>query len=136
MDNPQNLVEIRIVYDLGANLTETPGAEALQSFVVDSLKWDPSLLQFVSINLGPGITGTSNQAGATVGRLGLRGTLTAGLNQGSNIVIANIRFRPVGAAGRTAATSSFLGPLIGTAAVNFYSYNSKTAIIEGQFTLP
>jgi PKD repeat protein len=135
-DVANNSIALQIVYDLNANVTETPGAEALRSFVVDSLKWDASKLQFLSLNYGPGMTDVStNQTGASSGRLALRASTTPGLDQG-NIVIATIRFRPIGTAGQTVTTNTFLGPLLGTTATNSFSYNSKTSIVEGQFTLP
>lgn len=135
-DVANNSVALQIVYDLNANISETPGPEALRSFALDSLKWDTTKLQFLSLNYGPGMVDVStNQSGVSSGRLTLRASTTPGLDQGS-IVIATIRFRPVGTAGQTASTSTFLGPLIGTSATNSYSYNSKTSIVEGQFTIP
>lgn len=135
-DAGNNSIALQIVYDLNANVTETPGAEALRSFVVDSLKWDASKLQFLSLNYGPGMVDVStNQSGASSGRLALRASTTPGLDQG-NIVIATIRFRPIGTSGQSAVTTTFLGPLLGTTATNSFSYNSKTSIVEAQFTLP
>lgn len=136
-DAAQNTVAMQIVYDLNGNVPETPGPEALRSFVVDSLKWDVSRLQFQSLSYGPGITvdGSTSQPGASSGRLTLRGTTSPGLDQG-NLVIATIRFRPVGTAGQTTTTSTFLGALIGTPATGSFSYRVKTTIVEGQFVNP
>jgi PKD repeat protein len=134
-DVANNTVSITILYDTRVNLPETPGAEALEKFSVDSLKWDPSVLQFVSINLGPNITGTSNQVGATAGRLGLQGTIGGAQQQGL-ITIATIRLRPVGTTNATTTTRTFLGALLGPSSTNFFSYNAKTTITEGQFTVP
>lgn len=135
-DLANNSIALQIVYDMNANLGETPGPEALRSFVVDSLKWDTARLQFLSLNYGPGMVDVAtNQVGASSGRLVLRGSTTPGLDQG-NLVIATIRFRPVGTAGQSATTATFLGPLLGTSATNSYSYNAKTTIVEGLFTIP
>lgn len=134
-DVANNTVSITILYDTRVNLTETPGAEALEKFTVDSLKWDPSVLQFVSINLGPNINGSSNQVGASAGRLGLQGTIGGAQQQGL-ITIATIRLRPVGARNATTTTKTFLGALLGPSSTNFFSYNAKTTITEGQFTVP
>ena len=134
-DVANNTVSITILYDTRVNIPETPGAEALEKFSVDSLKWDPSVLQFVSINLGPNITGTSNQVGATAGRLGLQGTIGGAQQQGL-ITIATIRLRPVGTSNATTTTKTFLGALLGPSSTNFFSYNAKTTITEGQFTVP
>lgn len=134
-DVANNTVSITILYDTRVNLTETPGAEALEKFTLDSLKWDPSVLQFVSVNLGPNINGTSNQVGASAGRLGLQGTIGGAQQQGL-ITIATIRLRPVGARNATTTTKTFLGALLGPSSTNFFSYNAKTTITEGQFTVP
>ena len=131
-------VELRLVYDLSANVPETPGAEALRSFVIDSLKWDPTRLVLSSISSGSGINfeGTISQPGAASGRISLRGTTSAGIDGGANLVIASIVFRVIGTPGQTTTTSTFLGPLIGTSATNSFSYDAKTTIVEGQFVLP
>ena len=134
-DVANNTVSITILYDTRVNIPETPGAEALEKFAVDSLKWDPSVLQFVSINLGPNINGTSNQVGATAGRLALQGTIGGAQQQGL-ITIATIRLRPVGASNASTTTKTFLGALLGPSSTNFFSYNAKTTITEGQFTVP
>jgi len=135
-DAANNNIALQIVYDLSANIAETTGPEALRSFVVDSLRWDASKLQFLSLNYGPGMVDVAtNQPGASAGRLSLRASTTSGLDQGT-LVIATIRLRPIGGSGQTVTTSTFLGPLIGTAATNSFSYNSKTTVVEGQFTLP
>ncbi len=134
-DVANNTVSITILYDTRVNLTETPGAEALEKFTVDSLKWDPSVLQFVSINLGPNINGTSNQVGATAGRIALQGTIGGAQQQGL-ITLATIRLRPVGARNSSTTTKTFLGALLGPSSTNFFSYNAKTTITEGQFTVP
>jgi chitodextrinase len=130
-----NEVYITIQYDTRVNLTETPGAEALEKFTVDSLKWDPAVLQFSSINLGPNIVGNSNQVGAASGRLGLSGTISGAQQQGL-ISIATVKFRVIGARNASTTTKTFLGALIGPSSTNFYSYNSKTTITEGDFTVP
>ncbi len=134
-DVANNTVSITILYDTRVNLVETPGPEALERFTVDSLKWDPSVLQFVSINLGPNITGNSVQTGVTAGRIGLSGTIGGSFQQGL-ITIATIRLRPVGSPNASTTTRTFLGALLGPSSTNFYSYNSKTLITEGQFTVP
>ncbi|MBC7843741.1 MAG: PKD domain-containing protein [Gemmatimonadaceae bacterium] len=135
LDVSNNTVSITLLYDTRVNITETPGAEALEKFSVDSIKWDPSVLQFSSISLGPNIVGSSNQVGATAGRLGLNGTISGAQQQGL-ITIATIRLRMVGSPNATTSTKTFLGALLGPSSTNFYSYNSKTTIIEGQFTVP
>ncbi len=136
-DAANNIVALQIVYDLNGNVPETPGPEELRTFVVDSLKWDATRLQFVSLSYGPGIIvdGSTSQPGASSGRLTLRGTTSPGLDQG-NVVIATIRLRPIGTPGQTTTTSTYLGALIGTTATGSFSYRSKSTIIEGHFVNP
>jgi PKD repeat protein len=132
VDLTNNLVAITINYDTRADVADTPGPEALETFVLDSLKWNPAVLQFFSVNLGPGVTGTSNQAQVSSGNLSLRGTLATGFQQGL-IQIAVVRFKIIGAAGAETTTSTFLGSLVGPTSTNGYVYNSKTRIVEGTF---
>ncbi len=135
VDVAAGTVALSITYDLRTDLSETPGAEALAQFRVDSLKWDASRLQFQSISLGPNIVGSSNQAGVFGGRIGFNGTVSGAQQQGL-VTIATIRFTMVGAPGSVVNTATVLGPLIGTASTGFFVYNAKTAIVEGQVTLP
>lgn len=128
-------VSLTISYDMRTDIPETPGAEALAQFRVDTLKWDSSRLQFQSISLGPNITGSSNQAAVFGGRLGFNGTISGAQQQGL-ITIATIRFAIVGPTGSVVTTSTILGPLIGPASTGFFVYNAKTAITEAQLTLP
>jgi PKD repeat protein len=135
-DTRDSTVAVQIVYDMNADIPETPGAEALRSFVLDSLKWDASRLRFLSLNYGPGMRDVATtQPGAASGRLVLRGSTSAGLD-GGTLVIATVRFKVIGATGQAVTTSTFLGPLLGTPATNSFSYNSKTQVVEGQFTVP
>jgi len=128
-------VALSITYDMRTDLPETAGGEALAQFRVDSLKWDASKLQFQSISLGPNIVGSSNQAGVFSGRIAFNGTISGAQQQGL-ITIATIRFAMVGAPGSIVNTVTALGALIGPASTGFFVYNSKTAVIEGQVTLP
>lgn len=135
IDVAQSTVSLTLSFDMRTDIPETPGAEALAQFRVDTLKWDASRLQFQSISLGPNITGSSNQAGVFGGRLGFNGTVSGAQQQGL-ITIATIRFSIVGPTGSVVTTSTTLGPLIGPASTNFFVYNAKTSITEAQLTLP
>jgi PKD repeat protein len=125
-----SLVSLNITYDLRTDISETPGTEALQSWAVDSLKWDPTVLQFYSFNFGPGVLGTLNTTDAFQGKL----RFTSGLqpyNLSGLVAIATIQFKVIGAAGSSTTTQTALGPLVGTAATGFFGYNPKTTIQEG-----
>ncbi len=135
IDVVNNLVAITVSYDLRTNIAETPGVEALASFVVDSLKWDPSVLQFYAVNLGPNVFGTVNQSQAFAGKLSMTGTVSGAQSQGL-ITLVTIRFRLVGTPGSTTTTATTLGPLTGPSSTGFYIYNAKTRVEEGQVVVP
>ena len=135
--NPaDSLVALTISYDLSGNIVETPGAEALQSWVVDSLNWNPAVLRYHSFNFGPGGFGSVNPTFAlSQGRLEFTGTQPAGNSTGL-IVIATVRFKVIGSPGSSTTTTTSLGNLIGTAATGSYNYRSKTATQEATITAP
>lgn len=135
IDITNNQVAITVSYDLRGDVPETPGVEVLASFKVDSLKWNPSVLQFSAINLGPNISGTSNQAKAAAGNLAFQGSVSGAQAQGL-ITIATIRFKLVGTPGSRTTTATFLGTLQGAPVTGDFVYNSKTAIVEGEFVSP
>lgn len=138
-DAGNNWVPLTISMNLSTNVAETPGAEAVRTFVIDSLMWDPTRFQLVSVNLGPGVTGSVGQSGTALGRLTFAGSV-ATANQSGDVfrvlTFATIRLRPIGAAGAVSATRTFLGPIQGPASTNFFIYNPRITVVEGSFTLP
>jgi hypothetical protein len=135
VDVVNSIVAVTVTYDLRTDLPETPGIETLQSFVVDSLKWNPAFLQLYSINLGPNVTGTSNQTRANAGNLAFQGGVSGAQAQGL-ITIATVRFKLVGTAGSRATTLTTLGTLLGAPSTGSVSYNAKTTIVEGEIIIP
>ena len=135
--NPaDSLVALTISYDLSSNIVETPGAEALQSWVVNSLQWNPVVLRYHSFNFGPGGFGSVNPTFASSqGRLEFSGTQPAGNSTGL-IVIATVRFKVIGSPGSSTTTTTTLGNLIGTAATGSYNYRSKTTTQEATLVAP
>ena len=63
---------VQISLNLTQDLSQTPGPEAIQSFVVDSLVWDPAVLQFHSLVFGSGggSFNTTNAVGGCKCKLG------------------------------------------------------------------
>ena len=135
IDVANDIVAITVTYDLRTNLPETPGVEVLSTFKVDSLKWDPSVLQFFAINLGPNVTGSSNQSKVSAGNLAFQGSVAGAQAQGL-INIATVRFKLVGTAGSRTTTVTFLGTLQGAPATGNYVYNGKTSVVEGEVVTP
>jgi PKD repeat protein len=127
-----SLVTLTVQLDLSTDIPETPGAEELQSFVVDSLKWNPAVLQYFAYNHGPGGYG-SVQTSIPDGRLIIQGSLGAA-NRGGVITIATIRFKVLANPGASTTTSTALGALTGTAATGSFSYRSRVRIQEATLT--
>jgi len=126
-----SIVVLTVQLDLSTDIPETPGAEELQSFVVDSLKWNPAVLQYFAYNHGPGGYG-SVQSSTPDGRLIIQGSLGPA-NRTGVITIATIRFKVL-AAGASTTTSTVLGALTGTAATGGFSYRSRVRIQEATLT--
>lgn len=138
-DAGNNWVPVTVSLNLSTNVVETPGAEAVRTFVIDTLRWDPAKFQLVAVNLGAGITGSVNQSLSASGKLSFAGSVAAANQGGDNfgvLTFATVRLRPVGAAGSTATTATFLGPIQGPASTNFFVYNPRITVVEGSFTLP
>lgn len=126
---------LTITLNLTSDIPETTGPEALGSFVVDSLVWDPAVLEYHSLAFGSG-GGSFNTTNATGGckcKLVFSGNPTS--NTGL-VTIATVRFRPVGAGGASATTRTSLGPVLSTPALGSFNYRSRVQIVEGTVTLP
>jgi PKD repeat protein len=130
------VVTLTITLDLTNDIPETPGAEALATWAVDSLKWNPAVLQYLSFNFGQGAGGTVNPTNAATGKLVFSGTQSATQNNAGVVTIARIRFRVVGTRGAATATQSAVGPLLSIASLGAFNYRPKTAIQEAAFTVP
>ena len=128
-------IDLTISLDLATDIPETPSTEALQSFIVDSLKWNAATLQFQAFNWGPGQAQTIDQSAASSGRVAFTGT-TIPANSTGVINIATVRFKAIGAIGATAATVSTVGALIGTPGTGSYNYRVKTRVQEDTFAIP
>ncbi len=135
--NPaDSLVALTVTLDLSTDIPETPGPEALQSWAVDSLQWDPAVLRYFSFNFGPGGAGSVNPTDAnSQGKLIFSGVQPAAQSTGV-ITIAVIRFKVIGASGSLSTTRTALGPLLGTAATGGFNYRSKTDVNEGSISSP
>jgi PKD repeat protein len=133
--NPaDSMVTLTISLDLSTDIAETSGPEALGTWAVDSLKWDPAVLHYFSFNFGAG-GGSVNPTDAGAGMLTFNGTQSTAANSGV-VPIATIRFKVIGPSGSGTQTTTALGPLLGTAATGFFSYGSRTAVVESGVQAP
>lgn len=128
-------VVLTVTLDLSADLAETPGPEALSSFIVDSLKWDPVVLQMTAFNFGPGQAQGVNQSDVGRGKIAFNGSTLATQNSGV-LTIARLRFKVLGGTGARATTVTAVGPLVGTPGTGSYNYRPKTEIREATLLVP
>ncbi len=128
-------VILTVSLDLSTDLPDTPGPEALQSFIVDSLKWDPVVLQMTAFNFGPGQAQGVDQSDVARGKLRFNGSTLASQNSGV-LVIARIRFKVLAGTGAQVTTASVVGPLVGTPATGSFNYRPKTEIREATLVVP
>jgi len=138
-DAGNNWVPLTLSLNVSTNIVETPGAEAVRSFVIDTLRWDPAQFQLVAVNLGPGVNGSVNQGQVAAGKLSFAGSIATANQTGDSfgvVTFATVRLRPIGARGNVATTATFLGPIGGPASTNFFVYNPRITVVEGSFTLP
>jgi PKD repeat protein len=138
-DAGNNWVTLELTIDLSQNISDTPGIEAVRTFVIDSLKWDPTKFQLVSVNLGAGISGAVNQSLSATGKVSVAGSVADAFQAGNGsriLTFATLRLRPTGTSGTVGTTTTTLGPVQGPASTNFFVYNSRITVIEGSFTLP
>jgi PKD repeat protein len=123
------VVAVTITYDLRANISETPGPEALQNWTVSSLEWDPAVMEYFAFNFGPNGGGTVNPTNAPQGRLSFSGTQPTTHNSGV-MTLATIRFRLIGPTGSSTTTRTTLGTLVSTPQNGSYNYTSRTRVVE------
>ncbi len=126
---------LNITLNLSTDIPETTGPEALGSFTVDSIVWNPALLEYHSLAFGSG-GGSFNTTNATGGckcKLIFNGSPTS--NTGV-VTIATIRFKPIGAGGAQVTTVTGLGPILSTAPLGSFNYKSRIQVVEGSLILP
>ena len=138
-DAGNNWVPLELSIDLSQNVAETPGIELVRTFVVDSLKWDPAKFQLLAVNLGPGISGSVNQAQSATGRVSLAGAVADAFQAGNSsriLTFATLRLRPIATSGTAGSVTTSLGAIQGPASTNFFVYNAKITVVDGSFTRP
>jgi PKD repeat protein len=130
-----SIVTLFVTLDLTSNIPATTGAEALGSFVLDALTWDPTRMSFrgYAVPAGNGYSVVQNSA---AGQLSIpRGTI-APQNSLGTVTIIEVRFKLIGQAGQVVTTTTALTSLTGTAATGDYNYLPQTRIQEGTLTIP
>ena len=132
--NPSdNTVLLTISLDLSADIPETAGTEALADVVIDSLKWNKNVLQYLGITLGSA-GGSVNFLQTGNGKLSFRGPVDAAKSTGV-VPIGVVRFQVLGATGASTTTQTAIGSLTSTAGIGSYAYKPRTKITEGTLTV-
>ena len=124
--------------DLRADVTETPGAEVLQRFSLDSLVFDPAVLRCQSgcVNFPAGVSRTSvDLTRLAQGVIIMSGQLASPANQGLATIVT-LRFTVIGSAGSTMTTRTYINSLLGAASTNNFEYKGRTRVVEGTVSVP
>jgi PKD repeat protein len=135
VDPATKFVDLTVTLDLSTNIPETPGAEELGSYIVDSLKWDPVILKLEAFNFGPGQQQSIDQSDVSRGKVRFAGNTLPGQNTGV-LTIARLRFRVLGGAGARVTTQTVIGPLIGAPITGSFNYRPKVDVKEGALVVP
>jgi PKD repeat protein len=139
LESGLNTYPLTITLNLAQDINQTSGPEALGSFAVDSLTWDPAVLQFFSLSFGSGggSFNTTDAVGGCKCKLIFSGAPSSGSNSGV-VSVAVVRFRPAPGAtsGSSTTTKTGLGPVLSTAALGSFNYRSLIQVVEGTMTLP
>jgi hypothetical protein len=127
-------VTLTLTLDLTADVPETTGPEQLASWAVDSLRWNPAVLQYFAFNFGSGAGGSVNPTYATQGRLSLSGVLPTPAS--GVVAIGTIRFKVLGNHGAVTTTVTALGALRAPSSLGGFDYRPRTAVQEASFIVP
>ncbi len=139
LESGLNTYPLTITLNLAQDISQTSGPEALGTFAVDSLTWDPAVLQYFSLSFGSGggSFNTTDAVGGCKCKLIFSGAPSSGSNSGV-VLVATVRFRPApgASAGSSTTTKTGLGPVLSTSALGSFNYRSLIQIVEGTLTLP
>jgi hypothetical protein len=131
-----SVVTLTLTLDLSTDIPETTGPEVLGSWRVDSLKWNPAVLQYVDCDFGQEGAGSVNPTDAVAhGKLLLNGVQSIYGSTGV-VALAYVRFKVIGGSGQATTTTTTLGAVRGTAGSGFFEYLPFTSILEATLQAP
>lgn len=119
-------LEVRMVFL--RDIAETPGPEAIKTYVIDRIAWDDAVLEFISVEFPGNVSGSAVTNPALPGRVALSGSIV-GAAQGGSVPLAVIRMRPRIGGGVTTTTTQ-VSVLRGSAQNGDFNYVSQTRVIE------
>ncbi len=125
-----------ITLNLSQDLPQTSGPEAVGSYLVDSLVWDPAVLEFHSLSYASG-GGSFNPTDAVGGckcKLSFSGV---GISPNTGVVaLATVNFRPKGGSGSSTTPTFYLSSVLSTPQLGSFNYLSLLQLLPGSITLP
>jgi PKD repeat protein len=125
-----------ITLNLSQDLPQTSGPEAVGSYMVDSLVWNPAVLEFHSLTYASG-GGSFNPTDAVGGckcKLSFSGV---GISPNTGVVaLATVNFRPTGGSGSSSTPTFYLGSVLSTPQLGSFNYLSLLQLVQGSITLP
>lgn len=130
-------IPFAITLNLTQDIPQTSGPEALGQYFVDSLKWDPAVLEYHSLTYGSGggSFNTTDAVGGCKCKLSFSGLPTSPQNTGL-VTVATVRFKPKAVAGTVTSTTTYLGPVLSTNQLGAFNYRSLITIVDGTLTVP
>jgi hypothetical protein len=111
-----------------SDIPETPGPEALKTFVIDRVTWDPAVLEFMDVVFAGNVSGSYVTNPSIPGRVALSGNIV-GAAAGGSVVLATIRLRPRAGSGVT-TTATVVSVLRSSTQLGDFNYASRTRIVE------
>jgi PKD repeat protein len=128
-------VELTLTLDLTNDLPQTPQPEAISSFSIASLRWDPTVLRYASISFDSGSPISINTTDAVRGNLSFSGNVAASRSTGL-VRLARVRFDAIGSAGSSTSTTTVVANIAGTSENGFFNYTGVTVVREGTYSRP
>lgn len=127
--DPQGLVPLSMILDLRTDLPETPGVERIREFRIDSLTWNPQILEFVEVRFPSNVSGTFSFDPARPGRVFLAGRFVGDGPTGI-VPLTAVILRPRPGATGTTTTGTYPSLLLSTSALGSVNYVSQTRLVE------
>jgi PKD repeat protein len=125
----QGLVPLTMTLDLTTDLPETPGVERIKEFRIDSLTWNPQLLDFVEVRFPSNVSGSFSYDPGRPGRVFLAGRFV-GEGPTGLVPLTAVILRPRAGATGTTTTSTYPSLLQSTSALGSVNYVSQTQRVE------
>ena len=129
---PDGRVPLTLVLQFLADIPETPGAEALKSFRVDSVTWNGARLALDAVTNPSNVNLSTVTNPARPGWIQLAGTIV-GSGAGGTVPLATLMLRPVAASSGSTTTTTGASQLIAPTALGSFNYAPRTRVEEATY---